>query len=201
LKKLLPLFSYVFHPVFISVYATIIYLFLKGSYFVNQEKLYVLSQVVIITVLIPILFFLILKSYKKIDSVMLYEVSQRKIPLVLECFLIIFLVKKFIVINHYPELHFYFLGCLLSTLLALLLLFANIKASLHILAISSLTLFAAGLSLHLQSENCILISFLIFMAGFVATSRLEMKAHTFKELTIGLFLGSTPQLLLWCFWL
>jgi hypothetical protein len=132
---------------------------------------------------------------------MLYEVSQRKIPLVLECFLIIILVKKFITINQYPELHFYFLGCLLSTLLALLLVFVNIKASLHLLAISSLALFATGLSLHLQSQNYILIAFLIIMIGFVATSRLEMKAHTQTELTIGLLLGSIPQLLLWYFWL
>jgi hypothetical protein len=201
LKKLLPLFSYVFHPVFISVYATIIYLFLKGSYFVNQEKLYVLSQVVIITVLIPILFFLILKSYKKIDSVMLYEVSQRKIPLVLECFLIIFLVKKFIVINHYPELHFYFLGCLLSTLLALLLLFVNIKASLHILAISSITVFAIGLNLHLATQNFSMILFFVLMTVLVAKSRLEMKAHTPKELYVGFIVGILPQLLLLYFWL
>jgi acid phosphatase family membrane protein YuiD len=39
------------------------------------------------------------------------------------------------------------------------------------------------------------------MNGFVASSRLEMKAHTPKELVIGLLLGIIPQMLLLGFWL
>jgi hypothetical protein len=192
-------FSYVFHPVFISVYAALLYFILKENYFVPQQKQHIIGQVILITVLVPILLFFILKAYKKINSVMLYEVSQRKIPLILECFLLIFLVKKSVVIEPYLELHFYFLGCLLSTILALLLVFANIKASLHLLAISSLTVFVIGLNQRLNSENFVLISFLILMNVVVAMSRLEMKAHTPKELIIGFFIGSLPQLFLWQF--
>jgi acid phosphatase family membrane protein YuiD len=46
-----------------------------------------------------------------------------------------------------------------------------------------------------------LIAFLVLMNGFVASSRLEMKAHTPKELVIGFLLGIIPQLLLLRFWL
>ena len=132
---------------------------------------------------------------------MIVELSQRKIPLVLQCFFIIALVRKSVTIDRYPDLHFFFLGALLSTLIALLLLFANIKASLHMMAISALMLFVIGLSIHLQIQNSYLVAFLVIINGFVASSRIEMNAHTSKELIIGFLLGSIPQLLLQFLWL
>ena len=132
---------------------------------------------------------------------MISEISQRKIPLVMLCFLTILLVRKSITLDRFPELHFFFLGGLLSTVLALGILFFRTKASLHMLAISALTLFVIGLSIHNQSRNVNWIAFLVFMIGVVASSRLEMQAHTTKELVIGFLLGSIPQLIFFYFWL
>lgn len=201
MKKILPLFSYVFHPIFIPAMATLLYLSFNNTEFVNQEKLFIFFQVLVVTVILPSLVFLLLRTAGNIDSVMLAEVSQRKIPLIIHCFLLILLVKKSITIDRYPELHFFFLSALLSTMLVLILLFINIKASLHLIAISSLTVFTIGLSLHFQIQNTILITVLILLNGFVASSRLEMKAHTTKELIIGFMLGAVPQLLLLVLWL
>ena len=181
--------------------ATLFYLYFSGGEFVNQEKLFIFFQVLVVTVILPSLVFLLLRTAGNIDSIMLAEVSQRKIPLIIYCFLLILLVKKSITIERYPELHFFLLGALLSTILALILLFANIKASLHIIAISSFTVFIIGLSLHLQIQNTFTIAVLILLNGFVASSRLEMKAHTNKELIIGFMLGAVPQLLLLMLWL
>ncbi|MFV8368094.1 hypothetical protein [Flavobacterium sp. LB2R40] len=69
------------------------------------------------------------------------------------------------------------------------------------IAISSLTIFVIGLSMHLRIQNTFIITLLILFNGFVASSRLEMKAHTYKELLIGFFLGAVPQLLLLVLWL
>ncbi|RKS99683.1 hypothetical protein [Flavobacterium sp. 123] len=201
MKKILPIFSYIFHPIFIPVFASIIYLFYNQTYFTIQEKLFVVLQIIILTVFIPVLFYFLLRSAGKIDSIMIAEISQRKIPLVLQCFLIILLVRKSITVDRYPELHFFFLSGLLSTLCALALLFTRVKASLHMMTISALTMFVIGLSVHYQTHSIYLISFLVLMNGFVASSRLEMKAHTFKELIIGFFIGAIPQLLLFRFWL
>tara|TARA_R110000868_G_scaffold118512_4_gene314242 strand:+ start:18805 stop:19410 length:606 start_codon:yes stop_codon:yes gene_type:complete len=201
LKKILPLFSYIFHPVFIPVYATLFYLFSNNSFFINQEKYFVLLQVLIITVLVPLLFFLLLRATGKISSMMAPLLSERKIPLVIQSFLLILLVRKSITIERYPELHFFLLGALLSTLIAMMLLFVRTKSSLHMMGISALTVFVFGLSLHFQTQNIFAITFLTLMNGFVASSRLVMKAHTFKELIIGLFLGTIPQILLLYLWL
>ncbi|RTY70604.1 hypothetical protein [Flavobacterium sp. LB2P53] len=201
MKKTLPLFSYIFHPIFIPAMATLFYLFFNGSDFVSQEKIFIFFQVLIVTVLIPVLTFFLLRATGNIDSIMVSKISQRKIPLILHCFLIILLVRKSITIDSYPELHFFLLGGLLSSLLALILLFLQIKASLHMIAFSSLTVFIIGLSLHLQIQNIFTIALLLLLNGVVATSRLEMKAHTIKELLLGFVLGIIPQLLLLVLWL
>ena len=201
MKKILPFFSYVFHPIFIPAMATLFYLFLNGTAFVTQEKLLVFFQVIIVTVFIPVLAFLLLRAIGNVDSIMLSKVSQRKIPLLLHCFLIILLVRNNITIDRYPELHFFLLGGLLSSLLALILLFGNIKASLHMIGMSSLTVFTIGLSMHLQIQSTFTIAMLILLNGIVASSRLEMNAHTNKELIIGFMLGAIPQLLLLVLWL
>ncbi len=151
--------------------------------------------------MLPVLFYLGLRTAGKINSVMISEVSQRKIPLVIQCFLTILLIRKSITLEHFPEFHFFFLGGLLSTVLALIFVFFKTKASLHMLAISALTVFVIGLSIHNQTHNINIIAFFVFMNGVVATSRLEMNAHTNKELVIGLLLGVIPQLVLLRFWL
>ena len=181
--------------------ATLIYLFYNASFIINQEKLFIFLQILIITVIVPVLLFFLLRAAGKIDSIMVPEVSQRKIPLLIHSFLIILLVRKSITLDRYPELHFFFLGALMSTLQALILSFFKAKASLHMMGISSLTVFVIGISLHYQVQSTFLIAFLILMNGLVASSRLEMKAHTSTELIIGFLLGSVSQLLLLYLWL
>lgn len=201
LKKILPLFSYLFHPIFIPVYAGLFYFFLSDTYFTDTEKYFALIQIAVITIVIPVILFFVLRSAGQVDSIMIEEISQRKTPLIILCFLTILLIRKSITIEHYPELYFFFLGGLLSTFIALLLLFIKIKASLHMIAISTLTVFAFGLTIHNQTSNINAIALLVVINGCVASSRLEMKAHTPKELAIGLLLGIIPQLLVFYFWL
>jgi hypothetical protein len=201
LKKILPVFSYLFHPIFIPVYASLLYFFCYDSYYTNSEKYFALFQIVIVTIVLPILIFFLLRATGQVNSIMIADISQRKIPLVIQCFLTILLIRKSITIYHFLELYFFFLAGLLSTIIALILLFFKIKASLHMIAVNALTVFVVGLSIHNQTRNIDMIAFLVLMNGFVASSRLELKAHTPKELLIGFLLGVLPQLFLMPFWL
>jgi hypothetical protein len=177
------------------------YLFLSNTIFSKQEQLFILIQLLIITVLVPILFYFVLKSTGKISSAMSPSLSERRIPLVIHSFLIILLVKRTIVLARYPEFHFFLLGTLLSTLIALLLTFVKTKASIHMIGISALTVFIIGMNLHDHTQNTYLIAFLILMNGVVASSRIEMGAHNVKELIIGTLIGGIPQMLLLYLWL
>lgn len=201
MKKILPFFSYLFHPIFIPVYAALFYFFGNDSYLSNPEKYLAVFQIVIITIVIPVLIYFFLRARKQVDSIMISDISQRKTPLIILCFLTIFLIRKSITIEQFTELYFFFLGGLFSTFTALILLFFKTKASLHMVAISALTIFSIGLSIHNQTQNINWIAFLVLMNGLVASSRLVMNAHTAKELVIGFLLGTIPQLLLFRFWL
>lgn len=183
------------------MFAALFYFFLKDDVFSQQEKLYVLLQVLLITVVIPLLFFLLLRTTGKVDSVMIHDTAQRKIPLALQCLLFILLVKRTILVTRYPELHFFLLGALFGSLGATILLFFNIKVSLHLLGISALTVFIIGLSIHLQIKMPYVIAFFVLMNGVVASSRLVMKAHSPNELTLGCAFGVFPQILFLYLWM
>lgn len=201
MKKTLTLFSYIFHPLFVPLYACLYYLFFNQSYFINRQKTIVLFQVIVFTVFIPLLVFLLLQSVGKVNSIMAPKINERKVPLVIQCFLVIVLLKKGITVELYPEFHFFFLAGLVSTLVALLLLFVKLKSSLHMIGISALTFFIFGLNLHTNNQNTVLIVVLFMINGLVALSRIEMGAHTPKELGIGFLIGSIPQFLLMYLWL
>jgi hypothetical protein len=201
LKKFLSFFSYLFHPIFAPVFGTVFYFLLSEYYFTTQQKYLILLQIGIITILIPIIFYYLLRSFGKVDSVMVYQLSQRKIPLLLQAILIFLLITKSITAGVIPELYYYFLGGLISTVLLLILLFLKIKASIHMVGISTLTVFVIALSFHYHNNAIYAIALLVAMNGIVASSRLELQAHTNKELLIGFFLGLLPQIILTYFWL
>lgn len=165
-----------------------------------QHK-YLLIEVTVFTILLPTSVFFLLKSFGKVDSIMISDLSQRKFPLIIQITLIFILIEKSITIDSVPELYFFFLGGLISALIAFILLFYNIKASIHMIGITILTAFIIGLSYHKQINSMFLFAFLIMVNLLVASSRLEMKAHTIKELIIGFISGLLPQMVLWYFWL
>ncbi|WP_165830412.1 hypothetical protein [Flavobacterium aquariorum] len=201
MKKILPIFSYIFHPLFTPIQACFFFfLFHIADYKIEQISAFFL-QISIITIVTPMALYYLLRFTNKVDSIMIADMEQRKIPLIFQSFIIILLLRKIISLEYYPELHFFFLGALFSTLFALGLLYNKTKASLHMLAISALTVFVFGLNIHLQMGNIYLVPFLLLMNGFVASSRLVMQAHTPKELIIGLLLGCIPQFLFLFLWL
>lgn len=160
-----------------------------------------LIQVSIILIFIPIVVFYLLRTIGKADSLMLSDVKQRRIPLFIQAVLIVLLIVQSIRIDVIPELFFFFCATFFSTVIAFILSLAKIKASLHMIGISTLTFFVIGLSLHNHKNALLLIAILFLSMGFISASRLAMKAHSVRELVIGSFLGMLPQIFFWYFWL
>jgi hypothetical protein len=59
---------------------------------------------------------------------MVPKIGERKLPLVIQCFLLIILLKQSITVERYP-VAFFMLAALMSTLIALVLLFFKTKAN------------------------------------------------------------------------
>ena len=201
MKKIIPFFSYLFHPIFIPLLGTFFYVLLDGRYLTLLQYIVLFLQIIIITILLPIAFFYLLKTLGKIETVMLSDISQRKIPLLLQLMLFGILIQKSITLERFPSLYFFFLGGLLTTIFTFLLLYTKVKASIHMIGISSLTVFIIGLSIHNQINTIYLVAFFMIMNGVVASSRLVMEAHSKKELLIGFLCGVIPQIALIYFWL
>jgi len=183
------------------MFGTIFFFFISTFYYTNQQKYLILLQIGVVTILIPIAFFYFLRSFEKVDNVMVPDLSQRKIPLLFQGMILYLLLSNTIKENILPELYFYLLGGLVSTFILLLLLFLKVKASIHLVGISALTVFVGALSLHFEVNVIYSIAVLVLLNGLVATSRLELKAHTYKEILFGFLTGFLPQLVLTHFWL
>ncbi|OXA77227.1 hypothetical protein B0A58_05790 [Flavobacterium branchiophilum NBRC 15030 = ATCC 35035] len=202
MKKFIMLFSYFFHPIFIPTFGTCYFLWGSDSVIsmLDLEQYLLLVQVVIITILVPITFYFLLKSLGKVDSFMTCNVHQRKWPVFMQIILIVSLLKNGISIDKTPELFYYFVAGLLSACLVLMLLFFNVKASLHQIGVVALLIFVGQLSWHFQTNRLLIIALNVLACGFVASSRLIMKAHTPKELLVGLTVGAVPGVLLGYYW-
>lgn len=201
LKKTLPFFSYLFHPIFIPILGTVFYILYSDNYYAKEQYFLLLFQVIIITFFLPLSFFYLLRTFGKVDTIMLSETSQRKIPLLMQIALMGILISKSVTVDRFEELFFFFLGAIGSTITAFGLVYAKIKASLHMIALSALSFFVIGISMHYQLNIIYTIAMLFLITGIVASSRLAMKAHTMEELIIGYITGMLPQMVLWMFWL
>ncbi len=201
MKKFLAVFSYLFHPLFIPVYATLFYFFITRSYFYDHEIYLIFVQVVILTVLVPLCIFYLLRSLGLISSKMILNDKERRIPLACQAILLFILIKYSLSASVLPELYYYFTGCLISALFCLALVLVKHKASLHMLGVTTLTLFIISISLYYHIQLLYLIAFFVMCIGFTASSRLQAKAHTMNELILGILAGAVPQVLLWYLWL
>ncbi|UOK43416.1 MULTISPECIES: hypothetical protein [Flavobacterium] len=132
---------------------------------------------------------------------MLHEKKERRLPLAFQAMFFLILTQHSFSTVVVPELYYFFLGALISTLLTLLLIVFHFKASIHMIGITGMTLFIIGISIHYGIPLVSLVSFFIISIGLVASSRLYMQAHSMKELLVGIVVGAIPQLSLWYFWL
>ena len=160
-----------------------------------------LTSVSILTILLPIILFFLLKSIKSVDSIYLENAKSRIIPLILNCIIAILIVNKILPPNEFIELYFFFVGILLSTITCLILAFLNFKASIHMIAVGGVLMFFIALSIHFSINISGSIALLFIITGAIGTSRLHLKAHNKVELLIGVLIGIIPQMILLNYWL
>ncbi len=203
LKKVLPIFSYIYHPIFISIYGTLFYFLVSPSYdYIPISKVYlILIQVTILTLLLPLSLYFLFVSLGIISSFTEASLKERKIPITIQVLLLFFLLKLNISLEELPELYYFFLGGFISSLLALFSVLIKFKVSLHMIGISSLSAYIFSLATIYEIPLVNSVALSIICVGLVASSRLYMKSHTEIELLVGLLIGIFSQVSLWYFWL
>lgn len=193
--------SYVFHPLIMPLLGVLFY-FSKTPRFIPEPVMKAkVFSIVILTIVLPILLFLLLKTVNKVETIHLKTTKERLIPLFINGVIILLILIRVITPSEIIELYYFFLGILFSTLTCFILAIFKIKASIHMIAVSGFLMFAIAVGLHFHININGTIALLMIIIGAVASSRLHLKAHTVQELILGVFTGLIPQLILLNYWL
>ncbi|NNE77458.1 MAG: hypothetical protein HKN31_10345, partial [Pricia sp.] len=193
--------SFIFHPLFIPMAGTLAYFFITPKYSPFELQSGNILPIFILTVIIPIIAYLILRILGLVNTVFMPTSKERKYPLYIYIILLLLVVYKVIPNNYTVELHFYFLGLIAAAMSALILLFFKLKISMHLMGMGSLFMFLICLSIHFEINITLAVSLLTLATGLVATARLYLKAHSKPELLIGFFVGLLSQLFTVRYWL
>lgn len=193
--------SYIFHPLFVPVAGTIAYFIITPKYSPIEEQTGHILPIFILTVVIPIISYLILKNLGLMQSVSSPTLKERRYPFYISLLLLLTVVYKVLPNNFTPELHYYFLGLIAATSASLFLLFLKFKSSMHLMGMASLTMYLTCLSVHFEINITIALGALILFTGLVTSSRLYLGAHSRAELIIGFLIGAVSQLLTVKYWL
>jgi len=201
MRVFLKVISYIFHPLFIPMAGTLAYFMITPKYSPIEVQSGNILPIFILTVIIPIIAYFILKNIGLVSTVFMPTVKERRYPLYIHILLLLMVVYKVIPNNFTIELHFYFLGLIAAAMTALVLLFFKLKVSMHLMGMGSLFMFLVCLSIHFEINITLAVSLLTLATGLVTTSRLYLKAHSKPEVLIGFFIGMISQLLTIKFWL
>ena len=180
---------------------TIAYFLVTPKYTPLEVQSGNILPVFILTIIIPIISFFILKNIGVVNSIFLMSRRERIFPMIISLALLLMILIKVIPYNYTAELYFFFVGLLGAAAASLLLIFFNFKTSLHLVGMGSILMYLINLSIHFEINIVLAISAFTVFTGLVATSRLYLDAHSKAEVIIGLLIGLVSQLLTVKFWL
>ncbi len=201
MHRILKSISFIFHPL-IMPFLGVLFYFSKSPRFIPDFTIKAkLFSIGILTLVLPILLFYLLKTINKINSFYLETTKERIWPLILNCTIVILILKRVLTQNEIPELYFFFIGILCSTLACLMLALLKFKVSIHMIASSGLFMFIVAIGIHFKININGTIAAMCVIMGAIATSRLHLKAHSTIELIMGFFIGLVPQLIMLNYWL
>ena len=193
--------SFVFHPIVMPLIAVVFY-FHKSPRFIPEQWIDAkIISLFILTVLLPILIFYLLKTLGKANSIYLRTTKERILPLLVNIIIILLILYRVFPSHQIIELYYFFIGVLISNITALVLNIIKFKVSLHMVAISGVFMFFNGFALHFSKNINGTLALMSLITGTVATARLYLKAHTPRELFIGLLIGVIPQIIAENYWL
>ncbi|MEN8137739.1 MAG: hypothetical protein ABFR62_04835 [Bacteroidota bacterium] len=185
--------SIVFHPIFIPLVATVIHLNIFAPYLSKDQSYMVLYIVTLGSLILPLSTLLLLIKAKIINSIYLEKRTDRIIP-IFTTGVYIFVTAKLLMKNNIgTALHSYLIGVVI-TLSVILILSRKLKISIHSAAIASVTGFLIFISYNFSINLTPILAIFIIITGLISTARLKLKAHTDKEVYLGIIIGVIPQL-------
>lgn len=195
--------SYVFHPLLMPTYGTLIFLWAfpnievptvakEGDIIRTPEHLAI--SIFINTFIMPAVAILMMKALGFVKTLEMQDKQERIIPFIatMTFYIWAFLAVK----NHFDYIPYiytvFILGTLISTIVSFLITLLY-KLSIHMVGASGLLI--ASMLMMMNSELSLLNVFLaiVVVNGLVASARLYLKAHTVKQIYVGFMIGMLGQ--------
>ncbi len=198
--RFLRVWSFISSPLFIPLWISIWYLsYSEGLDSPNVSlKLYIIG---ITTAVIPLVIYTVLKVLKLADSIHLSSTRERLLPLVIYSILLIIVLRGVFQDGVFTPLYYFFIGILMSAIVALVLALFQFKISLHMMGMSGALGFVVMISVLVGIPLVFFIAGIGVATGLTATSRLYMKAHSPVELVFGVIVGLLIQISLSSYYL
>lgn len=193
--------SFIFHPLIMPLLGVLFYFHKTPRFIPKPVQNAKIFSVIILTIILPILLFFLLKTVNRVKTIYLESTKERVIPLLINCIIVALIIIRVLPADEILELYYFFLGILCSSLACFFLALFKVKASIHMIAASGFFMFIVAIGMHYQINVNGTIALMMIILGAIATSRLHLKAHTNPELMIGLFTGIFPQLAFLNYWL
>jgi len=193
--------SYILHPLLMPWMAAVYFFVVIPIQYQPIKISFWLLSIILWSVVLPLFLYFVLNKFSLVNSIDLKTSKERIWPLSLNSLLLGYLSFGVLPKSICIELHYFFLGALMTAIVGLILAILKFKTSIHMMSTGGAFIFMTLVNLNYgYSLGGIFAIFVIVMGG-MASSRLHLNAHTVKELVAGLFVGVVPQLLLYNQWL
>jgi len=186
-----------FHPIFLPTFVALMAFWLQPFellYYPPQLQMMVLLQVFVMATVLPFGAVLLLMRFNRVSSVMVEDRSERSLPYLIQALCLASLVFVFRRMGIANVLIMSVVGSMLAVLAAWYIN-RRWKISAHTIGMGGLTAFI--FTLHQSAQQPVFLPLLlaIIFAGIVGSARLQLQAHSPKQIYAGYFLGIGCMLL------
>ena len=192
IKILSKILSYLFHPLLMTTWFTLLLLYTNPFSFAGLSSGIVIAVIFINTFMFPAISILLMRKLGFIEDLEMPDHKQRIIPLVAS---IIFYVWAYLATRkiNFPYLMGVFMMGVLVSLFASFVINVFYKVSLHMVGVSGALTAIMLLVFVSPSDLSYYFLAMILLTGAVASARLYLGAHTIKEVYVGFLVGMFGQ--------
>ncbi len=189
--------SFFFHPMNFSIIGAVIYFLFVPKYIFKPQEHLILLVIFVGSYVFPVLLLALLKRFGMINSYHMDTIEERKFPTILFISISYIIGNWLFKSNVVDLLSLIYFGYGLALILSYILLYFKVKISLHTAAISGLLGFLIYFSYYYKINMIIILAILFALSGIIGSSRLKLKAHNLKEVSLGYIIGISSQFIVY----
>lgn len=199
MKVLANTISYIFHPLFMPLFGMVFYL--KYMFFLLVKPMfynYIVLVMLVCTLLFPLMSILLLKSSKVISSIHMPSKEERRWPLLIGTgfFFLAYMLISYV--NPVQELNYIVIAGIL-TLMICTIINLLYKLSIHMAAIGGVTGMMVAYAHHAEINMLYVVLAMVFASGLVGFARLQLNAHSTRQVAAGYAAGFFSQYIMLSF--